>query len=263
MLDPGSVLAALGREVRGRRQARGWSRRELALRTGISERFLADVETGRANPSVVKLCELAHALETAPATLLGGRTEPPGLPPRIALLGLRGAGKSSVGEALADRLGWPLVELDAEIEARAGISLEQIFELNGEAYFRRVERETLRALLDSGPAHCVLATGGGIVTDTETFALLQQHAWTVWLRARPEDHWRRVVAQGDTRPMRGQDAAFDALCRILRERERDYRQARLTIDTVDRRPTEIADELARRYAAAATAPVPPAVERPR
>ena len=140
--------------------------------------------------------------------------------------------------------------LKPQIEDRAGLSLEQIFELNGEPYFRRVERQTLRALLDSGPPHCVLAAGGGIVTDPETFALLHAHTWTVWLKARAEDHWTRVVAQGDTRPMRGQDAAFDALCRILRERERDYHQAQLTVDTTGRSPDQIADELAQRYAAA-------------
>ena len=246
MREAQALLTALGNEVRRRRLARGWSRRELSERTGISERFLADVETGRANPSVVKLCELAATLETDPATLIGGAPVATAIE-RVALLGLRGAGKSAVGHALAAMLGRPFIELDAEIERKTGLALDQIFELNGAAYFRRVERETLRRLLDDGPRPCVLATGGGLVTEPETFALLRDHAHTVWLKARPEDHWRRVVAQGDTRPMAGQDAAFDAMCRILRERERDYRLAEITLDTTERSPEELARELAARF----------------
>lgn len=250
MVDLDSVLHRLAHEVRERRRARGWSRRELAERTRISERFLAEVEAGRANPSVAKLCELANALETTLPALLAPAGDAELSPQRIALLGLRGAGKSTVGRALADRLGWDLVELDAEIERRTGLGLDQIFELNGEAYFRRVERETLRELLDRGPRPCVLATGGGIVTEPETFALLRDHSWTVWLKARPEDHWSRVVAQGDTRPMQGQVAAFDALCRILRDREREYRQARVHLDTTGRAPEDIAQDLATQLATA-------------
>ncbi len=254
MIDATTILQQLGQQVRSRRSERGWSRRDLARHTGISERFLADVETGKANPSIARLCTLANTFETTPAALLGGDAARPATPARIALLGLRGAGKSSVGAALGERLGWPLIELDAEIERRSGLSLEQIFELNGERDFRRIERQTLRAILDDGPAPCVLATGGGIVTDPETFALLRNHARTVWLRARPEDHWQRVVAQGDTRPMEGQDAAFDALCRILRERERDYRQAEVTIDTSSRDVDGIAAEIATRFDVADAVP---------
>ncbi|MGA1607908.1 MAG: shikimate kinase, partial [Planctomycetota bacterium] len=150
MIDATAILEQLGQQVRTRRNERGWSRRDLARHTGISERFLADVETGKANPSIARLCALANAFETTPSALLGGDPAQTAAPSPIALLGLRGAGKSSVGTALADRLGWPLIELDAEIERRSGLSLEQIFELNGERDFRRIERQTLRAILDDG-----------------------------------------------------------------------------------------------------------------
>ena len=248
MPDPRALLAELGREVRALRRGRGWSRRQLAEHAAISERFLADVEAGRANPSIAKLLDLATALGSSPAELLrAADRHRPAAGQRIALLGLRGAGKSSVGRALAAILDWPFVELDAEIERHSGLTLEQIFELNGTEAFRRAERETLRGLLDSGPRQCVLATGGGLVTDPETWTLLRGQAWTVWLKARPEEHWHRVVAQGDTRPMAGHDAAFDALTRILREREREYRRARFTVDTTERSPDEVAAELARRW----------------
>ncbi len=243
MRDARTVLSRLGVEVRSRRKQLGWSRRVLAERTGISERFLADVESGKANPSVGTLCDLSSAFDLDCTELLGARFDATTNSQRIALLGLRGAGKSSVGKALASSLGWPVVELDAEIERSAGMKLQQIFELNGESYFRRLERETLRKILDAGPSSCVIATGGGIVTEPETLALLQLKTWSVWLRARPEDHWSRVVAQGDTRPMRGHDSAFDALVAILRDRERLYRQAHVIVDTSGREVQSIAQEV--------------------
>jgi XRE family aerobic/anaerobic benzoate catabolism transcriptional regulator len=243
------LLARLGGRVRSLRKAAGWTRRQLAERTGISERFLADVESGRANPSVVKLCELAATFGTDAATLLA----PPahsGLRHRtIALLGLRGAGKSSVGRELAARLDVPLVELDREIERATGLELGQMFELNGEGYFRRAERDVLRELLATRP-DCVLATGGGLVTDPETWRMLRANAHTVWLRADAKDHWSRVVAQGDTRPMADHGGeAFAALCDILSEREPLYSQAEVVLDTSGRSVGELADELAGRFVA--------------
>lgn len=249
-VDGSLLLSRLGAEVRRRRQSLGLSRRELAVRSGVSERFLADVESGRGNASVLKLSMLAEALKTLPSALL--EVAEPLVPSQrtIALLGLRGAGKSTIGSTLADRIGRPFVELDREIERQSGLGLGQIFELNGEEYFRRIERETLDRLLDEANEPFVLATGGGLVTHRESFATLRARCATVWLRARPEDHWQRVVAQGDTRPMEGQTEAFEALRRILGERERFYELADWTVDTSDREPDAIVNELAGRMGSA-------------
>lgn len=243
MRDARTVLSRLGVEVRSRRKQRGWSRRVLAERTGISERFLADVESGKANPSVGTLCDVASAFEIDATELLGARFDAAQNNQRIVLLGLRGAGKSSVARSLAASLGWPVIELDAEVERSAGMKVGQIFELNGEPFFRRLEREALRKVLDSGPNPCIIATGGGIVTEPETLALIQLRTWSVWLRAKPEDHWARVVAQGDTRPMKNSETAFEGLVSILRERERLYRQAHVIVDTSGREIGAIAQDV--------------------
>src|SRR5262245_19474708 len=229
-----SLLEALGVRVRRLRNDRGWSRRELAARTELSERFLAQVETGEGNPSVSSLSRIAQALETTPADLLA-------VPRRevLALLGLRGAGKSTVGRALAARTGAAFIELDARIEERAGLSLGEIFELHGEDYYRAREREALESVLSSGAeagaissaASVILAGGGGIVTHAENFDLLRRNATTVWLRATPEDHWDRVVAQGDHRPMANDPLAKIHLRELLARREDLYRSADRTIDT--------------------------------
>ena len=160
----------------------------------------------------------------------------------IALLGLRGAGKSAVGRRLARELGLDFVELDHEVEREAGLSVAEIFELHGESSFRRRERETLRRIL-SERERLVLATGGGIVTEPETFELVRRHCRTVWLRATPEEHWRRVVAQGDLRPMEGNRRAFDDLCAILEEREPLYERAELTLDTSGQSVGEVSHRL--------------------
>ncbi len=239
-------MLSLAETVRDLRKARGWTRRDLAARTGISERFLADIETSRANPSLLRLVELSGALGTTAAGLLAQAGRPlHKQPPKhaIALLGLRGAGKSAVGPALAEHLQLPFVELDARIEERAGLSLSELFQVHGEAKYRQLETEVLRELLAQA-APGVLATGGSLVTAPSTFALLRQQAFTVWLRARPEDHWLRVVAQGDTRPMADDDRAFQSLCAILAEREPLYGQADFTIDTSGREVADIARELA-------------------
>ncbi len=259
MLEPARLLQELGDRVRSRRRERGWSRRQLAEATGISERFLADVETGRANPSVARLCELGASLGLTPAELLGGTAHPSRPTDQlVALLGLRGAGKSSVGQRLADRIGCPLVELDAEIERRSGLDLGQIFELNGEEQFRRAEREALQELLDRPDRPLVVATGGGLVTARETYDLLRARATCVWLKASPEQHWNRVVQQGDTRPMAGdRDQAFDALRRILRDREPLYGLADLTLETTGRSVEDVVDELLERTGLVAVGPVSP------
>lgn len=226
--------------MRALRRARGWSRRDLARRADISERFLADVESADANPSLLRLVQLAGALEVELATLLGTPTANERR--HVALLGLRGAGKSTIGPLLAARLERPFVELDACIAAASGLRLDEIFQLHGEAYYRAIERSELLRLLAGEP--CVLAVGGGIVTDAQSFAALRQRARTVWLRAAPEHHWQRVIAQGDTRPMADNEQAFVDLRRILAEREPLYRQAELIVDTSAQSVDAVVDELA-------------------
>ncbi len=243
MLDHEARMTAFGERVRAARKEQSWSRRELAERTGISERFLADVEQGKANPSLLRLFELADALGASPQELLRD-PQPAGLYAAgdrdrvLALVGLRGAGKSSLGPMLATRLGRDFVELDEEIEKRTGLELTEIFELHGEAWFRRQELECLDALLAEGRP-IVLAVGGGLPTSAETWSILRARARTIWLRARPEDHWLRVAAQGDTRPMSNDPRAFDHLSAILNERERFYGQAEFEVDTSARKVSEV------------------------
>lgn len=224
-------LSDLGMLVRELRRAQSLSLKALAQRAGLSERFLSDVETGKGNISITRLRALALALGLTAAELLLQLESARG-PARkmVALLGLRGAGKSTVGALLARELGVPFIELDALVADRAGLTLATLFEIHGEAYFRRLERETLRSLLE-GSKPCVVAAGGALVRDAETYALLRAHARTVWLRAKPEDHWHRVVAQGDGRPMRGRVNAQHELAMLLREREPLYAHAEKHIDT--------------------------------
>jgi len=231
-----TFLEAVGTAVRAQRERRGWSRRELAQTSGVSERFLAQLETGDGNISLRRFAEVAHALGTTPAALLAPAEVPTGKP--IALLGVRGAGKSTIGAALARKLGRRFVEVDQQIEDATGLALGDVFTLHGEAYYRRVEREVLTRLL-SEQVPTVLATGGSIVNDPTNFALLKNRAHTIWLRARPEDHWNRVVAQGDQRPMAENPHAFAELRALLAAREQLYAQADVTIDTSGRRVADV------------------------
>jgi len=223
-----ALLTGLGRRVRELRAQRGLTLQELASRSELSARFLVQVESGEGNISVRKLAGLARALGTTPAALL---TSPAGegRPDVIALLGLRGAGKTTIGRKLARRLRVPFVELDQRIEQAAGLTLDEIFALHGETYYRRLERETLERVLDEGPL--VLATGGGLPTSPDTWALLKRRALTIWLRAKPEDHWNRVVQQGDRRPMADHPQAMAELRRLLAAREPLYAQAHHAVDT--------------------------------
>lgn len=223
------LLDELGRAVREKRGERGLTLAELSKRAGVSTRFLADLEAGRGNISVLRLHDVAVALGTTASALLDDearRARDAGRP--IALLGLRGAGKSTIGKKLAKRLRVPFVELDAKVEEAAGLSLRELFELHGEARYRELEREALQKTLERP---CVIATGGSIVTDDETFSLLRASAITVWLQASPESHWSRVVAQGDRRPMANRANAKAELAQLLERRRSRYAKADLTLDT--------------------------------
>lgn len=235
------ILTPLGRRARAQRLSRGLTLRDIAERSGVSARFLVQLEAGRGNISVRRLADVARALATTPASLLT-----PDAPVRsiVALLGLRGAGKTTIGRRLAKRRRVPFVELDRRIEQAADLSLGELFTLHGEDYYRRLEREVLEDVLkDERPM--VLATGGGIVASPDTFALLRRAAVTVWLRARPEDHWNRVVRQGDRRPMADHPQAMADLRALLTTREPLYAMADHTIDTSNTRPDAIVDTLER------------------
>jgi XRE family transcriptional regulator, aerobic/anaerobic benzoate catabolism transcriptional regulator len=258
------LLKHLGYRVRQLREGEKMTRRSLADRSGVSERFLASLEKGDGNVSVLKLESIARALRTNAATLLAGkdgivgpptervwalllgRTEPelsevetwlatrfaePRTRRTIALLGLRGAGKTTLGKELAKQISAPFVELDQLIEARAGLTLAEIFALQGESFYRRLELEALRDFLDREPGLSVLATGGGIVQNSEALDLLGRRTVTVWLKATPEDHWARVVHQGDRRPMRGNPRARRELQMILADRKPQYSTASHTVNT--------------------------------
>ena len=193
---------------------------------------------GPFNPllSVLRLHALATALQTTAGQLL--RADSRGRP--VVLVGLRGAGKSTVGPLVARRLGVPFIEIDHRIVERAGLPLDQLFELHGERYYRRLEMETLdRVLSSGGPA--VVAAAGGVVNSSETWDMLLRGATVVWLRAAPEDHWDRVVAQGDRRPMADHPAAMDELRALLRQRADRYAEASVIVDTTRRTPAEVAD----------------------
>jgi len=215
--------------------------RELADRSRVSVRFLVQLESGRGNISIRRLADLARALDVPTADLL--RDHEQDQRHTIALLGLRGAGKTTIGRQLARQLHVRFVELDRRIEKAADMSLSEVFSLYGEEYYRRLERETLAAVLgEARPT--VLATGGGIVTSPDTYAMLKKSAVTIWLRATPEQHWNRVVSQGDRRPMTDHPEAMADLRALLASREPLYASADHTINTSGRSVKAIVDEVA-------------------
>jgi XRE family aerobic/anaerobic benzoate catabolism transcriptional regulator len=275
--DSRATLADLGARVRAWRARRGMTRRQLAADSGLSERFLADVETGKGNVSINSLEAAADALnitildllQDAPRpalarlhgllarlddaqldqaySLLGatfGNAEAQGREQRIALVGLRGAGKTTLGAQLAAARGVPFVELDREIEREAGTSMNEILLLHGQAGYRRYERRALLRIAEEHAEGVVMTTGGSIVSERDTFDLLQSHFYCVWVKASPEEHMSRVVAQGDMRPFNAGDAAevprgamsgaLEDIRRILASREALYARSDAVVDTAAR-----------------------------
>lgn len=236
------VLAALGSKVRSHRERRGLSLAELAEQSGWSRRFLAEAEAGRANPSIGKLADLAHTLGIG----LGKLCDLPlrdARPARYALVGMRGAGKSTLGRALATQLEVPFSELDDWIERQAGLRVAEIFELEGSVGYRRHEQHALESWL-SLHGTGVLALPGGIV-QSATYERVLATCRTIWLQADPEDHLNRVLDQGDTRPMQGRPDAMQRLQAILKERSPDYARCDLTVRTSDSSPRQSVDEILR------------------
>jgi XRE family transcriptional regulator, aerobic/anaerobic benzoate catabolism transcriptional regulator len=266
-------LVSLGERVRELRARRGMTRKALSAAADVSERHLANLEYGVGNASVLVLLQVAHALKCSLAELLGDATtrSPEWLmirellgssdeatlrrareaigellgtggahgkrgsarSARVALVGLRGAGKSTLGRLLADDLEFPFVELSREIEKFAGCSINEIQSLYGQNAYRRYERRAMEEAIQIYP-EAVIATPGGLVSDAATFNLLLAHCTTVWLQADPEDHMRRVVAQGDMRPMAGNAGnkeALDDLKSILAGRAAFYSKAEYRLDT--------------------------------
>lgn len=260
-------LVALGERVKTARARKGMTRRALAQAAEVSDRHLANLEYGLGNPSILVLLQVANALQCSLAELVGDvTTQSPewlmlrellqqqdeaslrrirmqisdslGLAkasvraanPRLALIGLRGAGKSTLGRMLSEDLGFPFVELSHEIEKFAGCSVAEIQALYGVNAYRRYERRALEEAIQIYP-EAVIATPGGLVSDPATFNLLLEHCTTVWLKADPEDHMGRVRAQGDLRPMAASREAMQDLCNILAGRAAFYSKADLTLDT--------------------------------
>jgi XRE family aerobic/anaerobic benzoate catabolism transcriptional regulator len=275
--QPAEYLSLLGRRVRSARVRRGMTRKILARDSGVSERYLAQLEAGDGNISIALLRRVAEAMGLPLAelvregpdrpielTLLIQRLERLGHEQliegnrllaerfqldrgadrhaRIALIGLRGAGKTTLGRLLAARLECPFMEMADEITSLTGMSLEQIFDLSGQAGYRRYERRALEQILARHQAF-VLATGGSIVSDPGTFDLLLQFCFTIWVKASPEEHMSRVIAQGDMRPMAGNTEAMQDLKSILAERDALYRRADAVLSTAGKSVPQSLGEL--------------------
>ena len=275
--SPDAYLHRLGARVRTLRHQRGITRKALAQHAKISERYLAQLEAGLGNCSIVLLRRIARAIGLPVTQLVQEGAEPPldlvllsqflaRLPPdmlvearklvtehfssatedrrRVALIGLRGGGKSTLGRLLAERLDVPFIELDREIERRSGATLSEIFDMFGQETFRRAEREALDDVLRRHQ-HFVIATSGSIVTEPGTLELLLASCFTVWVRAEPEEHMKRVMAQGDMRPMANNARAMEDLVSILKSREPLYAKAEAVLATTGKTPEQNLAELLR------------------
>jgi XRE family transcriptional regulator, aerobic/anaerobic benzoate catabolism transcriptional regulator len=245
------LLASLGQRVRELRARLGMTRRTLSQEADVSERHLAQLEIGEGNISIVLLQRIAAALQVSLADLFT-----PQMPAfvdvprftrknpaaeqrrrRIALIGMRGAGKSTLGALLAADLRVPFVELDREIEKDARMPLAEIFSLRGQSTYRKLEKRAVRRLLRERK-RAVLCLGGGVVSEEATFDFLLKRCFTIWIKARPEEHMQRVLAQGDFRAVAGKSEAMKDLKRILEARESFYSKADLHIDTAGETPAQ-------------------------
>ncbi len=234
-------LRELGARLRSARERSEKSVTDAARQADVSRRFWTETEAGRANPSILVLVRMASAVGARLAELVDLPVRRRGKE-RVALVGLRGAGKSTVGRLLARELEVPFVELDRRVEELAGLTLAEIFDLHGADVFRRYEAEALERVLSEGE-RVVIATGGSIVTNEKTYARVRETCRSVWLRARPEDHFRRVVEQGDRRPMGKNPRAMEELRAILERREPLYAQCALTVDTSGKPPEQVVEEI--------------------
>src|SRR5260221_11614417 len=230
LADPESAyLSRLGDRVRAWRTENSMTRKALSEASGVSERYLAQLEAGQGNISVLLLRKVARAMGVAVEQLV--REEQRGAhAERIALIGLRGAGKSTLGERLARSLEIPFVELDKEVEKEAGAKLGEVFAMYGQEAFRRFERRALERVLKQHE-RAVIATGGSLVTDPATYQLLLERCVCVWLKASPEEHMSRVIAQGDMRPFKGRSAALGEIKKLLEDREKLYARADAAVET--------------------------------
>lgn len=242
--DSPALLENLGARVRRLRADRGLTAREAAARAGLSLRFYGLLEKGEANIAFTRLAAVAAALEVPLSHLVEDSDGGP-LSARtvVGLLGLRGAGKSTVGPLIADRLGAAFVELDDRIEERAGLSVPEIFAMHGEAWYRRLATAALKDLVHAGEPS-VVALPGGIVQDDEAWHLLKERCATAWLRATPQQHMARVARQGDRRPMADRADAMGELKALLAAREPYYRQADVVVDTSRRNAEDGASAVA-------------------
>ena len=243
-MNQSRLLGDIGARVRDRRSALGLTLKDVAERSGVSSRFLSDIEAGKGNISVARLADVARALNVPLAGLIPSESNDHSTrKPVIALVGLRGAGKSTIGQALAKHLGVSFVEIDALIEKEANLSLAELFSLHGEAYYKRLAYGLLQKLI-ANEEPIVIATGGSVVTDPESWQLLKRRTHTVWLKATPEDHWKRVLGQGDTRPMENRASAMAELRSILGIRAALYAEAEQTVDTSSVRVREAVKTIA-------------------
>jgi XRE family transcriptional regulator, aerobic/anaerobic benzoate catabolism transcriptional regulator len=275
--DTDAYLQRLGERVRTLRSQRGMTRKALAQHAHVSERYLAQLETGKGNGSIVLLRRIARAIGLPVTQLVHEgaepaldmvlvsqfleRLSPPALAEardlllkhfsapsddtrrrRIALIGLRGGGKSTIGRLLAERLGIPFIELDREVERRSGATLSEIFDMFGQETFRRAEREALDDVLRQHQ-NFVVATSGSIVTEPGTLERLLASCLTVWVKAEPDEHMQRVMAQGDMRPMAKSARAMQDLMSILRSREPLYAKAEVALSTSGKTPEQNVAEL--------------------